>query len=72
MFKYKNLCEYKDNYAFMNSIDKKFLNVKFINRNIQNWKDIIGRADIFLKKTMNNSYPRYILKNLVKFKDWII
>lgn len=69
MFKYKNLCEYKDNHAFMNSIEKKFLNVKFINENIKNLKNIIGRADIFLKKTINNSYPGYILNNLVKFKD---
>jgi hypothetical protein len=53
----------------MNSIEKKFLNVKFINENIKNLKNIIGRADIFLKKTINNSYPGYILNNLVKFKD---
>ena len=72
LFKYKNLCEYKDNHAFMNSIDEKFLNATFIEENIKNQKDIIGRNDIFVKENINNSYPRYILNNLGKFKDWII
>lgn len=26
LFKYKNLCEYRDNYVFFNSINKRFLN----------------------------------------------
>ena len=56
----------------MNSIDEKFLNVTFIKENIKNQKDIIGRNDIFAKENINNSYPRYILNNLGKFKDWII
>jgi beta-1,4-mannosyl-glycoprotein beta-1,4-N-acetylglucosaminyltransferase len=72
LFKYKNLCEYKDNHSFMNSIDEKFLNATLIEENIKNQKDIIGRNDIFVKENINNSYPRYILNNLSKFKDWII
>ena len=72
MFKYKNLCEYKDNYAFINSIDKKFLNKKTIEKNINNHKDIIGRKDIFVKEDINKNYPKYILNNLRKFNDWII
>ena len=72
MFKYKNLCDYKDNYAFINSIDKKFLNKKTIEKNINNHKDIIGRKDIFVKEDINKNYPKYILNNLRKFNDWII
>lgn len=72
LYKYKNLCEYKDNYIFFNKIDPSFLNEKVIERNISNQKDIIGRNDIFKKQVIDNSYPQYILKNIEKFKDWII
>ena len=72
LFKYKNLCEYKDDYVFMNSIDESFLNKKTIEKNIKNQKDIIGRKDIFVKKDINKNYPMYILNNLGKFNDWII
>jgi beta-1,4-mannosyl-glycoprotein beta-1,4-N-acetylglucosaminyltransferase len=72
LFKYKNLCEYKDDYVFMNSIDESFLNKKTIEKNIKNQKDIIGRKDIFVKEDINKNYPMYILNNLGKFNDWII
>jgi beta-1,4-mannosyl-glycoprotein beta-1,4-N-acetylglucosaminyltransferase len=72
LFKYKNLCEYKDNYVFMNSIDERFLNKKTIEKNIKNQKDIIGRKDIFVKEDINKNYPMYILNNLGKFNDWTI
>jgi len=72
LFKYKNLCEYRDNYVFFSSIDEKFLNKKTIEENINNQKDIIGRKDVFKKQEINASYPKYILKNVHKFHDWII
>jgi hypothetical protein len=72
LFKYKNLCEYKDNYVFFNSIDERFLNKKTIEENINNLKDIIGRNDVFKKKVIDSSYPKYILDNVSKFQDWII
>jgi beta-1,4-mannosyl-glycoprotein beta-1,4-N-acetylglucosaminyltransferase len=72
LFKYKNLCEYKDNYVFFNNIDESFLNEKVIEENIRNQKDIIGRNDVFEKCNIDNSYPSYILKNIKKYKDWII
>ena len=72
LFKYKNLCEYKDNYIFFNNIDEKFLNEKIIEENIRNQKDIIGRNDIYEKQIIDNKYPKYILENIKIFKDWII
>jgi beta-1,4-mannosyl-glycoprotein beta-1,4-N-acetylglucosaminyltransferase len=72
LFKYKNLCEYKDNYAFFNSINEKFLNTKKIEENIKNQKDIIGRNDIFKRQDIDNSYPKYILDNINFFQNWII
>jgi beta-1,4-mannosyl-glycoprotein beta-1,4-N-acetylglucosaminyltransferase len=72
LFKYKNLCEYRDNYVFFNAIDKRYLNKKTIEENIINQKDIIGRNDVFKKQVINSSYPKYILDNVSKFQDWII
>ena len=37
-----------------------------------NQKDIIGRKDVFKKCNIDKSYPSYILKNIKKYKDWII
>ena len=72
MFKYKNLCEYNDNYAFFNSINEKFLNTKNIEENIKNQKDIIGRNDVFKRQDIDNSYPKYILDNINIYQKWII
>ena len=72
LFKYKNLCEYRDNYVFFNSIDEGYLNKKTIEQNIYNQKDIIGRNDVFKKQVINSIYPKYILDNISKFQDWII
>jgi beta-1,4-mannosyl-glycoprotein beta-1,4-N-acetylglucosaminyltransferase len=72
LFKYRNLCEYKDNYVFFNKINENFLDERIIEENIKNQKDIIGRADVFKKKNIDSSYPKYILNNIKKFQDWII
>ena len=72
LYKYKNLCEYRDDYIFFNKINKNFLDKKIIHANIKNHKDLIGRNDIFKKQKIDNSYPEYILDNVKKFKNWII
>jgi len=72
LFKYKNLCEYKDNYVFFNRIGDNFLNEKVIEENVRNQKDIIGRGDVYKKEKIDSSYPDYILNNILIFKDWII
>ena len=72
LFKYKNLCEYKDNYVFFNRIDENFLDEKVIEENIRNQKDIIGRSDVYKKEKIDSSYPDYILNNISTFKDWTI
>jgi beta-1,4-mannosyl-glycoprotein beta-1,4-N-acetylglucosaminyltransferase len=72
LFKYKNLCEYKDNYVFFNNIDESFLDKKIIEENIKNQKDLIGRNDTFKKQSIDINYPKYILDNIELFKLWII
>ena len=72
LFKYNNLCEFKDNYAFFNSIDKAFLSIPAIEENIKNQKDLIGRKDIFKKEIIDSTYPEYILENIETYRDWIL
>ena len=72
LFKYKNLCEYKDNFVFFNRIDESFLDERVIEENIKNQKDIIGRNHVFKRKDIDSSYPEYILNNINMFRDWII
>jgi len=72
LFKYNNLCEFKDNYTFFNSIDPTFLTASAIEENIKSQKDLIGRKDEFKKEIIDSTYPQYILKNTERFKDWIL
>ena len=72
LYKYKNLCETNDPYHFKEKIDPKYLDVKEIEKKVQRGEDIIGRKDIFLKTNLDDSYPKYIINNKIKFKDWIV
>ena len=72
LYKYKNMCETKDDFVFNRSIDKKYLNIEKIKENIEDGKDIIGRNDIYEKIEIDNTFPSYILENKSLFKDWIV
>ena len=72
LYKYKNLCETNDPYHFKEKINEKYLNLEKIKKQILEKKDIIGRDDIFKKIEINDDYPKYIIKNLDKLKNWII
>jgi len=63
LYKYKNMCETKDDFVFNRSIDKKYLNIEKIKENIEDGKDIIGRNDIYEKIEIDNTFPSYILEN---------
>jgi beta-1,4-mannosyl-glycoprotein beta-1,4-N-acetylglucosaminyltransferase len=71
LYKYKNLCEFKDDYVFFNSIDEKFLDESIIKYNIDNKLDIIGRSCEYKKINIDNSFPEYIYVNQEKFQNWI-
>ena len=71
LYKYKNLCETNDPYSFKEKIDDKFLQLESIKRNIENKKDIIGRADEFNPIPIDENFPKYFLDNLKKYRDWI-
>ena len=71
-YKYENLCETNDPVVFKEKIDIKYLNKESIKDNIENRKDIIGRDDEFIKINIDNTFPKYLIKNIDKYKsDWI-
>tara|TARA_B110000503_G_scaffold140921_1_gene233069 strand:- start:3479 stop:4294 length:816 start_codon:yes stop_codon:yes gene_type:complete len=72
LHKYKNLCETNDPYVFKEKIDMKKLNIKNIEEKILKGKDIIGRNEIYEAKKMDNTFPKKILENKIKFKEWIV
>ena len=69
--KYKNLCETYDPIHFKEKINEKFLNLEEIKKRVKGGDDIIGRNDKFLKINIDQSYPKYFLDNLSKYKSWI-
>ena len=72
LYKYKNLCETNDPYAFKEKIDENYLNLDSIKKMINEKKDIIGRDDSYQKIEIDNTYPEYLLKNLEMYKTWVI
>ena len=72
LYKYQNLCETNDSYVFNESIDKKYLNLKEIEKRIKSGADIIGREDKYKKIELDNTFPSFILNNVSEFKDWIV
>ncbi len=72
-YKYENLCETNDPVVFKEKIDEKYLNEESIKKSIENRKDIIGRKDEFIKINVDETFPKYLLKNIDKYKEeWII
>ena len=71
LYKYKNLCETNDPYNFNEKIDEKYLNVNEIENRVKLGLDIIGRNEIYKVKELNEEFPEYLLKNLIRYKDWL-
>ena len=60
-----------DPYHFKEKIDKKYLQIDEIQKKINSGKDIIGRNEVYKAKKIDKSFPKPILENLEKYKDWI-
>ena len=71
LYKYKNLCETNDPYIFKEKIDLKYLDENEIKKNVEFGKDLIGRNHIFDKIDIDLKFPKYLLDNLEKYKEWI-
>ena len=72
LYKYKNLCETNDPYIFKEKIDEKYLEIKEIKRRMEHGLDIIGRDEVYKAQKIDDSFPKYILQNIKKYKDWIV
>ena len=71
LYKYQNLCETDDPIVFKEKIEKKYLNLKEIEKRIHNAEDIIGRNDNFEKIDIDDRYPEYFVNNKSKYKAFI-
>jgi len=71
LYKYKNLCETNDPYVFKEKIDLKYLDENEIKKNVESGKDLIGRNHTFDRIDIDLKFPKYLLDNLEKYKEWI-
>ena len=72
-YKYENLCETNDPVIFKEKIDKKYLTEINIKEKIENRKDLLGRNDEFIKVNIDETYPKYLIRNIDKYKtDWVV
>jgi beta-1,4-mannosyl-glycoprotein beta-1,4-N-acetylglucosaminyltransferase len=71
LYKYKNLCETKDDYVFNEKINEKFLKIEEIEKKIKDRVDLIGRKEKFIIQKLDNTFPNYVLKNIDQYKKWI-
>jgi len=71
LYKYQNVCETNDQFAFNRKISKKYLNENLIKQKIKIGSDIIGRNDIYKSKKLDKTFPKYLLKNRKIYNKWI-
>tara|TARA_Y100000590_G_scaffold174159_1_gene199174 strand:+ start:1548 stop:2360 length:813 start_codon:yes stop_codon:yes gene_type:complete len=71
LYKYENLCETDDPVHFKEKIDKKYLNLEEIKKRIIAGEDIIGRKDSFIRISLDNSFPKFLIDNKSIYKDWL-
>ena len=76
LYKYKNMAETKDVSVWEGSvggeIDPKYLSVEQIESSIKEGRNLAGKKEYFKKIEIDDTYPNYILQNLVKLKEWIV
>ena len=49
----------------------KFSSIKVIKKKVNNKEDLFERNNFYIKKKLDRSFPKYILKNKNKFKKFI-
>jgi len=72
LYKYRNLCETNDPFIFKEKIDSRYLNEQEIELRINKGLDIIGRSEKYEKIDISKKFPKYILKNINQYKNWIV
>ena len=59
-------------YSHQEHNKEEFTNIKKIEKRISDGQDLFDRNIKYEKVTLDNSFPKYILDNKDKFKNWII
>ena len=59
-------------FAHVEFSKEKFSSTKLIKDKIDNLEDLFGRGHKYEVVELNNQFPKYILENKIKFKDYII
>ena len=52
--------------------DKKFTEIKNIQKRVENLEDLFGRGHKYEKVNLNNTYPKYIIENFNLFKEYML
>ena len=52
--------------------DEKFSSVAVIKQKIKDRVDLFERGEKYKKEEMNSTFPKYLLRNLDKYKEYII
>ncbi len=59
-------------FAHVEFSKKEYSDVKIIKSHIKKRRDLFGRNITYRKVILNKSFPKYILDNKKKFKEWIL
>ena len=51
--------------------DKKFSSISAIKDKVKQKTDLFGRGHIYKNVKIDNTYPKYLIENLKKYKEWI-
>ena len=68
----KDISKKIKSYAHSEYNKKEFSDILKIEEKIKNLKDVFNRDINYKKVELDNTFPKYILENLDKFKDWIV
>ena len=68
----ENISKKIKSYAHIEYNKNEFSDIEKIKEKIENRKDLFDRDSNYEKVELDDTYPKYILDNLHKFKDWII
>jgi len=69
---YKKIQKKIKSYAHVEYNKPEITNLKNIKKNVDDQKDIFNRNIIFKKVKVDSTYPIYVRKNLIKFKNFIL
>ena len=68
----KDIAKKIKSYAHQELNKEEFTDINLINNRVELGRDIFDRDFNYKKIELNSDFPKYILENKLKFKDWIL